>query len=151
MVMIFGIFTKYRVHSIHIAQRAMAQQHCPKLPKITDHDFSLPLADFCLYVTCFVFIKNPRAQRIMSEHFVLIIINRNKKSLRIVNLDDFRFFYKLSCSYSPAANGPATLSKFVQNYWWRFLVAACRLPLAASTFIISKNVWHVSCEWNLHY
>ena len=107
MVMIFAIFPNYRVHSIHIGQRAMAQQHYPKLSKITDHDFLLPLADFLLYVTCFVFIKNPRAQRIMSEHFVLIIINRNKNSLRIVNIDDFRIFYKLSCSfksYSPATS-----------------------------------------------
>ena len=53
MVMIFGIFTNYRVHSIHIAQRTMAQQHCPKLSKITDHDFLLPLADFFFHVTVF--------------------------------------------------------------------------------------------------
>ena len=116
MVMIFAIFTNYRVHSIHIAQRAMAQQHCPKLSKLLITISCCRLPIFFLYVTCFVFIKNPIAQRLMAEHFVLISINRNEKSLRIMNLDDFRIFYKLSCSYSPAANGPATLSKFVQNY-----------------------------------
>ena len=102
------------------------------MSKMTDQDWLLPLADLFFSMSqMFVFIKIPIPQRRMAEKVVLRTINRKEKSLRIVTLDDFRIFYKLSCLCRPAANAQATLSKFGQNYCWGFLVAACRLPLAA--------------------
>ena len=125
MVTIFAHFTNY---FFHIGQR---WKTCPKSPKISVDDFFWPMADFFLYVTCYVFIQNHYPQRWMTENVVLKIMNRTKKSPRIVNFHDCRIFYKLSCSRRPALALGATLSQFVENSWSRFFVAACRLPSAA--------------------